>query len=483
MMQIPAGKHFRPSSTHFCCTHSYHPKLLPITTEDRSHSLALFNQMVGQTAQIVPLSFRVADKLAMIDVLGRVHAMGSCIQQEAGFALNQLFVTEINKRMEYIPMKKIVIITLVYMMAATAAHAQWLPGKSCTSTADAMMERAIAHMVNLEGPFAVGMANAALMIDSDCGTAHLLKASLSLGGQFGDQAEKLEAIDTESLTKSERAWHTLMMNTPEDWQGARQTAAEENPGVPLFEYWAAMAMENSTEAMLAYAEAHPEYASPAYNLLSYSYAQGNDVDQNLDLALETIEAAIAIHDGPNAYDSKAEHLAEMGDYENAFRTQLIALNYAAGPSVYGERAGAYWRQTNKEAWADSIRAYTKERIGYTMNNDMDAMVGMMSETVTNTSCNSNMGPCQALNPDEVEENTLYSWNEWEVEDIYVTFNEEMDMAITNFISRGNYTMNDSGEEVAYHTRASEVWVLENGWKLAHSNFAPLPEGAGLPGEQ
>jgi tetratricopeptide (TPR) repeat protein len=380
-------------------------------------------------------------------------------------------------------MKKTIFITLICLMTAVTAQAQWLPGKSCTSTADAMMEQAIEHMVNIEGPFAVGMANAALMIDSDCGTAHLLKASLSLAGQFGDQAEKLEAIDTESLTKNERAWHTLMMNTPGDWQGARQTAAEENPGVPLFEFWAAMAMDNSTDAMIAYIEEFPEYASPAYNMLSYAYAQGMSVDQDLEKAIETIEKGIAAHDGPNAYDSKAEHLAEMGDYENAFQAQLTALNYAAGPSAYSQNAGIYWRNSNRDAWADSIRAYTEERIGYTMNNDMDAMMGMMSETVTNTSCNSNMGPCQELNPDELEENTMYTWDEWEVEDIYVTFNEEMNMAITNFISRGSYTMNDSGEEVAYHTRASEVWVLENGWKLAHSNFAPLPDGAGLPGEQ
>jgi len=90
-----------------------------------------------------------------------------------------------------------------------------------------------------------------------------------------------------------------------------------------------------------------------------------------------------------------------------------------------------------------------------------------------------MMPCELV--DEPMPNEYFTWNSWETGDISVQFNEEMNMAITTYTSTGNYTMNESGDEVDYHTRASEVWKLEAGsWVLVHSNFAPMPDGAGLP---
>ena len=362
---------------------------------------------------------------------------------------------------------------------ASATYGQWLPRKSCNSMASEIADQAVAHMVNLESPFAVGMANAALMIDEDCGTAKLIKINLSLGGQFGNRQEQLDMLDTEQLSESEKAWHSLITDDSGDWQDVRKSVAEKYPDVPLFQFWAAMVDDDQVGALKAYVEDFPDYASSAYNMISYAYARGDGVEQDMDMAMEIIEKAIAMHDGPNAYDSRAEHYAEAGDFENALSSQFQALNYAAGPSVYRQNTGIYWRTTNKEAWADSIKAYTNERVQLTMMNDIEGQSKFRPESMSMIACNSDMGPCELV--DEPTENEYFTWNSWDVGEIDVWFNEEMRMAITTFTSTGNYTMNESGDEVDYHTRASEVWQLEGGgWKLVHSNFAPMPGGDGLP---
>lgn len=376
-------------------------------------------------------------------------------------------------------MKNIILTISICFLSANIAYGQWLPGKSCNSTASDITDQAIAHMVNLETPFAVGMANAALMVDPNCGTAKLLKINAAMAGNFGDRAEQLENLDTSNLSETEMVWYNIMVNSQDDWQGVRMTAASEHPEVPLFQFWGAMASEDQLAALEKYAEDFPDYASPAYNMISYGYSFNDEVEFDLDMAVETIEKTIAMHDGPNAYDSRAEHYAEAGDFEKALESQLQAMNYAAGPSAYQRNAGIYWRSSNQEAWSDSIKAYTEERIGYTMTNDAEGSLKFMPETMSMIGCTSNMNPCMAI--DEPMENTSFTWNEWEVDDINVYFNESMEMAITTYTSRGNYTMNDSGDEVDYHTRASEVWQLEDGgWKLVHSNFAPMPDGDGMP---
>jgi len=375
-------------------------------------------------------------------------------------------------------MKKTILTISICYLCTSLAYAQWLPGKSCNSTASDITDQAIAHYVNLETPFAVGMANAALMVDPDCGAAKLLKINAAMGGSFGNRAEQLENFDISGLSESEMAWYTIMVNKDDDWQGVRISAANDHPDVPLFQFWGAMASEDQMAALEKYAEDFSDYASPAYNMLSYSYSFNDDVEFDLDMAIETIEKTIAMHDGPNAYDSRAEHYAEAGDFEKALESQLQAMNYAAGPSAYARNAGIYFRTTNKEAWTDSIKAYTNERIGYTMMNDTEGSMKFMPETMSMIGCNSNMNPCMAI--EEPLENTSFTWNEWEVDEIDVHFNKEMTMAITTYTSSGNYTMNDSGDQVDYHTRASEVWQLEDGsWKLVHSNFAPMPDGDGL----
>ncbi|HMB99121.1 MAG TPA: hypothetical protein VKM36_11590 [Balneolaceae bacterium] len=369
-------------------------------------------------------------------------------------------------------------IAMCFLFASTT-YGQWLPEKSCNSKAADITDQAIAHMLNLETPFAVGMANAALMVDPDCGSAKLLKINAAMAGNFGNRAEQLEKLDTSNLSDTEMAWYSIMVNEQDDWQGVRMNAVNDHPDVPLFQFWGAMASDEQLPAIKKFSESFPDYASPAYNMISYSYSLSDDAEFDLGMAIEAIEKAIAMHDGPNAYDSRAEHYAEAGDFEKALESQLQAMNYAAGPSAYQQSATIYWRTTNKGAWADSIKAYTKERVRLTMMNDIEGQAKFQPESMSMIACNSNMGPCELV--DEPTENVSFTWNSWDVGEVDVNFNEEMTMAITTYTSTGNYTMNDSGDEVDYHTRASEVWQLEGGsWKLVHSNFAPMPGGEGLP---
>lgn len=60
---------------------------------------------------------------------------------------------------------------------------------------------------------------------------------------------------------------------------------------------------------------NPEYASPAYNIISYAYAWGEGVEQDLEKAILIIENSITTHEGPNGYDLTAEHYAGARNFE------------------------------------------------------------------------------------------------------------------------------------------------------------------------
>ncbi len=72
------------------------------------------------------------------------------------------------------------------------------------------------------------------------------------------------------------------------------------------------------------------------------------------------------------------------------------------------------------------------------------------------------------------------WNNFELYDINVDLSPNSETAVLTFYARGNYTI-EQGEPINYSTRGSSVWVLtKNGWKIMHSNWAPLEGGIGIP---
>ena len=67
-----------------------------------------------------------------------------------------------------------------------------------------------------------------------------------------------------------------------------------------------------------FADMFPQLASGSYNMMAYQISRGgNGVEPDLDKAYEMIDKSMALHDGPNILDSKAEIAAENGDYETA----------------------------------------------------------------------------------------------------------------------------------------------------------------------
>ncbi|GAA5522387.1 hypothetical protein LQ318_11615 [Aliifodinibius salicampi] len=370
-------------------------------------------------------------------------------------------------------------LTIGLCLIAMGVNAQWLTETSCNEQSNKITDKAIAHLVNLESSVAVGMANAALMIDEKCGAAKLVKVNAALGGQYGSRDQQVKDLDTQNFTEQEKAWHKILAAPDEEESEIRIEMAEAYPKVPLFSLLASLSAEDG-DRLTKYVQEFPEYASSAYNTMSYYYAQGEYGEPDMEKALETVKKVFLTHDGPNAHDSMAEHYALMGDYESAFKHQVMALDYAAmGGSGYGVNAGIYLRQSNKVDLTDSLKTMTKKRIAFQMENDIENLAQFYSEDVGMIACNSDMEPCVFYETLE-EEDLGIVWNRWDVSDLKVYFSPDMRVAVTTFNNDGEYTVSGSDTPVAYKTRASEVWTLDNGWKLMHSNFAPLAFGSGIP---
>lgn len=375
---------------------------------------------------------------------------------------------------------KTIFLTIGLCLITTIASAQWITEMSCNNGAEKIADKAITHLVNVEAPIAVGMAEAALMIDKDCGSAKLVLVNAASSGEYGSRSAQLEKLDTEKFTQQEKAWAKLMGAASEDFDGTVKQVAATYPAVPLFAFWSSVSLEDGKDKLAEYVETFPQYASPAYNIMSYRYADGTYDDQpNMTKAIETAQKILLSHDGPNAHDSIAEHYANKGEYQKAFEHQMKALDYAGTGSAYGYNTQMYYAHTNKVALTDSIKAKTKLRITYQMENDTENLKQFYSPKVGMIACNSDMEPCIFYASIE-EEDVNYTWNRWDVKDLEVYFSPDMKTALTTFHNDGEYTMKGSDTPVAYKTRASEVWHYQDGWKLMHSNFAPLAIGSGIP---
>ena len=375
---------------------------------------------------------------------------------------------------------KTIYLTIVLCLLATLARAQWVTEMSCNSKAEKIADKAITHFVNLERPVAVGMAQAALMIDEKCGSAKLVLINSAMGGEYGSRTAQLEKLDTKKFTDQEKAWISVMSASNEEFESKAKQVAATYPDVPLFAFWASVPLEDGKDKLAEYVLAFPEYASPAYNIMSYRYADGTyGKKPNMSKAIETAQKIFLSHNGPNGHDSIAEHYATKGDYTKAFEHQVKALDYAGTGSAYSYNAQIYYGHTNKTALTDSIKSKTKQRIKYQMKNDSEKLKQFYSDKLGMVGCNSNMEPCEFYSSFE-EEDVNHTWNRWDVKDLKVYFSLDMKTAVTTFDNDGEYIMKGSDEPIAYKTRASEVWFYDNGWKLMHSNFAPLAIGSGVP---
>lgn len=379
-------------------------------------------------------------------------------------------------------------ITLVMLFAwafnTTYLSAQWLNDASGNKSATSIANKAIDAMVNLEYGRAQGLAMAALEIDPNTTSAKIVMAWTSGDALWEGYQKEINAM---KMTDSERAWMDVISKP-----GAEHPTAAKASGStePIITY---MAAYESYEALEAWTKANPTIAGPAINSLAYADSQGqgprgikppDGTDQ--ERAAQRFNEYIALTDSPNADDSYAEFLASQGDFEGAFDSQLKAFQKLTFISPYRRNLVIYWRKLN----AESIKSAVKERVE-TFYNTAGALTTnveeMLAYDVTISEGMSSMAPWII---DNSRENSIIryksqaenlNWLSREVYDVQVHLGPRGETAVVTFYMKGSYTTATDRTEVDYHTRASEVWIMQDDeWMLMHSNFAPYAGASGLP---
>jgi len=344
-------------------------------------------------------------------------------------------------------MKNLLIITC--LLFGLTSHAQWIAKTSCSKKAAIIANEALESRMNVEPLIALGQAKAALTLDPDCGCAKIIIAGLaSANKDWGSRKEKLNA------------------------------ALAVYPNSPMFNYFS---VGDDVNASIAFAEKFPDYASPALNSITYGYGRGEDVAADYAKAMESGQKSIALHDGPNIYDTMAEIEFELGNYQNALDNQLKAVDFAqGGGSPYLVGAQKYWHYKNKEEIVSTlIEMQNKLQVSITQG-DQETALSLMDADNPMYTGDSNLEGFYKFEAAKMTDGDNVKWNALELYDFHSQFSPDMSTAVLSFYAKGGYSV-DGGEEVAYRTRASSVWTRTNeGWKVIHGNWAPQRGMTGIP---
>ena len=143
-------------------------------------------------------------------------------------------------------------------------------------------------------------------------------------------------------------------------------------------------------------------------------------------------------------------------------------------------------QTNNEPVMsdDEIKSALKENAVKLQNaildQDLEEFNKHVDQNVPFTTGDSNLSKFYVMNSDRFDMEQKAKWGEFDLYDINVSLSSDSKTAVLTFYAKGDYTVDDS-ESIDYSTRASSVWVsTSNGWKIMHSNWAPLEGGTGIP---
>jgi ketosteroid isomerase-like protein len=143
-------------------------------------------------------------------------------------------------------------------------------------------------------------------------------------------------------------------------------------------------------------------------------------------------------------------------------------------------------QTNNEPVMsdDEIKSALKENAVKLQNaildQDLEEFNKHVDQNMPFTTGDSNLSKFYVMNSDRFDMEQKAKWGEFDLYDINVSLSSDSKTAVLTFYAKGDYTVDDS-ESIDYSTRASSVWVsTSNGWKIMHSNWAPLEEGTGIP---
>ena len=376
---------------------------------------------------------------------------------------------------------KIFQIITIFFVVAFSANAQWVETTSCKKESDVITNMAITYMTNLEYSIAYGMAKAALQIDSNCGCANLIIAAVSSRNKkWGSQSSKLAAINRELLSAEEQAWFDYLNANEEEVDQVKIDNATKFPNSPLLNFIATSMKDFNT--FVEFANKFPAYSASAHNMISYGHMNGAFGDTTShELAMESVNKSISMHEGPNALDSKAEHLASLGKYEEAHKIQLKAVDFATFASPYSNKAMIYRDKINvNEITAELSKSLVDMQTAIT-DRDYQRYKKYEHDDIQVTTGDSNLGPFYIFTEDEFKSEAPSVWNAFDLSNIKVYFSPDMKCATLTFNADGNYTIKKTGESVDYATRGASIWVLtDDGWKTFHSSWSPRKGKLGIP---
>ena len=97
-----------------------------------------------------------------------------------------------------------------------------------------------------------------------------------------------------------------------------------------------------------------------------------------------------------------------------------------------------------------------------------------------TTGDSNLSKFYTMTTEGFDVEPAAKWGEFDLYDTSVALSPDSRTAVLTFYAKGDYTV-DGGDKIDYNTRGSSVWIsTKNGWKIMHSNWAPLEGGTGIP---
>jgi len=371
-------------------------------------------------------------------------------------------------------------LTFVALCFTMLLNAQWINDTSCGKKASLIANNAIEYAMNLEHMAAFGAANSALLIDEDCGCAKLVLAAVSSTDEnWGSRSKKLEAIKTTKLSPEEKGWYQYLAASSEDRQAVSTRLASKFPKGALMNYLATSTQDFNT--FKAFAEKFPAYASSAYNMMSYGYMRGDYGKEDATTAMKYVKMSQDMHDGPNSHDSMAEHYASNGDYENALKAALKAVDYATFSSPYMKTAQLYYAKKNKKSISDKVIALQESMQKAIMSGDYEAYKKFEHPEIKVPTGDSNLNPFYIYTEKDVVIDTEITWEFFKLSNMETYFSPDMNTAIITFVADGKYTFIDNAKTVSYATRGSSVWNnTDDGWKVLHTSYAPRKGRVGIP---
>ena len=371
-------------------------------------------------------------------------------------------------------------LTFVALCFTMLLNAQWINDTSCGKKASLIANNAIEYAMNLEHMAAFGAANSALLIDEDCGCAKLVLAAVSSTDEnWGSRSKKLEAIKTTKLSPEEKGWYQYLAASSEDRQAVSKRLASKFPKGALMNYLATSTQDFNT--FKAFAEKFPTYASSAYNMMSYGYMRGDYGKEDATTAMKYVKMSQDMHDGPNSHDSMAEHYASNGDYENALKAALKAVDYATFSSPYMKTAQLYYAKKNKKSISDKVIALQESMQKAIMSGDYEAYKKFEHPEIKVPTGDSNLNPFYIYTEKDVVIDTEITWEFFKLSNMETYFSPDMNTAIITFVADGKYTFIDNAKTVSYATRGSSVWNnTDDGWKVLHTSYAPRKGRVGIP---